>query len=67
MINFIDFKSENIKDTLDVCTSHLNVNATVTEIKDDQYKLNIGKREFYVTDLESVVRELFETAKKIIN
>ena len=67
MINFIDFKSENIKDTLDVCTSHLNVNATVTEIKHDQYKLNIGKREFYVTDLESVVRELFETAKKIIN
>ena len=64
MINFINFKSENIKDTLDVCTSHLNVNATVTEIKDDQYKLNIGKREFYVTDLESVVRELFETAKK---
>ena len=47
-----------------MCTSHLNVNATVTEMKDDQYKLNIGKREFYVTDLESVVRELFETAKK---
>lgn len=63
MINFINFKSENIKDALDVCTSHLNVNATVTEMKDDQYKLNIGKREFYVTDLESVVRELFETAK----
>lgn len=63
MINFINFKSENIKDTLDVCTMHLNVNATVTEMKDDQYKLNIGKREFYVTDLESVVRELFETAK----
>lgn len=63
MINFINFKSENIKDTLDVCTSHLNVNATVTEIEDDQYKLNIGEREFYVTDLESVVRELFETAK----
>ena len=63
MINFINFKSENIKDTLDVCTSHLNVNATVTEMKDDQYKLNIGKREFYVTDLESVVRELFFAAK----
>lgn len=63
MINFINFKSENIKDTLDVCTMHLNVDAVVTEIKDDQYKINHGEREFYVTDLESVVRELFFAAK----
>ena len=63
MISFINFKSENIKDTLDVCTMHLNVDAVVTEIKDDQYKINHGEREFYVTDLESVVRELFFAAK----
>ena len=63
MINFINFSSENIKDALDALTLHLGIDAVVTEIKDDQYKLNIGKREFYVTDLESVVRELFETAK----
>ena len=63
MINFINFSSENIKDALDALTLHLGIDAVVTEIKDDQYKLNIGKREFYVTDLESVVHELFETAK----
>ena len=63
MINFINFKSENIKDTLDVCTMHLNVDATVTEMKDDQYRIQHGERDFYVTDLESVVRELFYAAK----
>lgn len=63
MINFINFKSENIKDVLDACTLHLNVDAVVTQIKDDQYKINHGQREFYVTDLESVVSELFFAAK----
>jgi len=63
MINFINFKSENIKDTLDALTLHLGIDAVVTEIKDDQYKINHGEREFYVTDLESVVHELFFAAK----
>ena len=63
MINFINFKSELIKDTLDACTLHLGVDAVVTQMKDDQYKINHGEREFYVTDLESVVRELFFAAK----
>lgn len=41
----------------------LGVDAVVTQMKDDQYKINHGEREFYVTDLESVVRELFFAAK----
>lgn len=59
MITFNNFKSGNIRDALDACTLHLNVNATVTEMKDDQYRIQHGERDFYVTDLESVVRELF--------
>lgn len=59
MIKFNNFASENVRDMLDVCTMHLNVDAVVTEMKDDQYKINHGEREFYVTDLEGVVRELF--------
>lgn len=43
MINFINFSSENIKDALDVLTLHLGTDAVVTEIKDDQYKINHGK------------------------
>lgn len=63
MINFINFKSEFLKDTIDACTLHLGIDAVVTEMKDDQYKINHGEREIYVTDLESVVRELFFAAK----
>lgn len=63
MINFINFKSENIKDALDALTLHLGIDAVVTEIKDDQYRIQHGKREIYVTDLESVVSELFFAAK----
>lgn len=63
MISFVNFKSENIKDILDLCTMHLNVNATVTEMKDSQYRIQHGERDFYVTDLESVVHELFYAAK----
>lgn len=43
MINFINFSSENIKDALDALTLHLGIDAVVTEIKDDQYKINHGK------------------------
>lgn len=63
MITFNNFKSEFLKDTIDACTLHLDVDAVVTEIKDGQYKINHGEREFYVTDLESVVHELFFAAK----
>lgn len=59
MITFNNFKSENIKDALDACTLHLDVDAVVTEMKDDQYRIQHGERDFYVADLESLVRELF--------
>lgn len=67
MITFNNFSSENIRDILDLCTMHLNVDATVTENTGDKYRIQSGEHDIYVDDLEGVVSELFAMSKQKIN